>query len=85
MRARREHVASLRELVRCRRQIEAERRAERVADSRRAITISQGQVARRRNQFVHLHGDGEADRAELIQAKGRFNVASDELGSDLAA
>ena len=31
LRARREHVASLRKLVQCRRQIEAERRAERMA------------------------------------------------------
>ena len=44
-----------------------------------------GRVARRRKQFVSLHRDGEADWAELIHAKGRFNVASDELGSDLAA
>ena len=84
-RARREHAASLREPVRRRRQIEAEERADRVADSRRAITISRGQVARWRKQFVYLHGDGKADRAELIRAKGRFDVASDELGSDLAA
>ena len=53
-----------------------------VAESRRAIMISQGQVTRRRNQFVYLQGEG---RAELIEAKGRFNVASDALGSDLAA
>ena len=54
------------------------------AESRRAITISQGQVTRRRNQFLFLY-EGQADRAELIEAKGRFNVASDALGSDLAA
>ena len=44
-------------------------------ESRRAITISQGQVTRRRNQFLYLY-EGQADRAELIEAKGRFNVAS---------
>ena len=56
-----------------------------VAESRRAIRTSQGQVTRRRNRFVYLLGEGRADRAELIEAMGRFNVASDALGSDLAA
>ena len=56
-----------------------------VAASQRAITISQTLMTHRRNQFEDLVHDGEADWAELTQAKGRFDVAADALGSDLSA
>ena len=56
-----------------------------VAERKGAIRTSQGLVTRRRNRFTYLLGEGQGDRAALIEAMGRFNVASDALGSDLAA